>query len=403
MSVQRRGWRYFATRLHGDGTETLLDADVPLEDVQIEDVLSGDNAISGKIAPVYARLLAADGKPLFREWSTALYAENDGDIRGGGILTHSGFDGPEWGIEAVGFTGYARDLPWTSASPTVNNPPGWNVPAGKDGSGFGVKVDPLDMARVIWDQIQEHPGGNIGLVWADTDTGGKVTIGTSLKQVEFDTQSGPVSFEAGPYKLNWYSNHDLAGDIDDLASETPFDYHERHYWKADGTIGHFVDLGYPKIGRRREDLRFVFGVNIFDPVTLDRDGDLYASGTMVLGAGDGPSMIKSIREPASRPDGRLRRIAVVVDDTIKSRKRADARADAENQWRARLDDIDTVVVQDHPNAPLGAAKVGDTIRVEGQGDWVGIDMWVRILAIAFQPANGNVAEYTVARTDKLTS
>ncbi len=185
MSVQRRGWRYFATRLNGDGTETLLDPDLPLENVTIEDVLSGDNAVSGSLSPVYNRLLGPDGLPLLQEWSTAVYAENDGDIRGGGILTHSGFNGPEWSLECVGFTGYGRDLPYT-------------------GNGYkGIKVDPIVVARQqIWGHIQNQPGGNIGLEFEAVDTDGKVTIGTELKQVEFDTQSGPVSFEAGPYKLN---------------------------------------------------------------------------------------------------------------------------------------------------------------------------------------------------------
>lgn len=385
MAVQRRGWRYFATRLNGDGTETLIHPDLPLEDVTVETVLSGDNAVQGKIEPVFRSLLGPDGNPLLREWSTAIYAENDGDIRGGGILTHSGMDGPSWALEATGFTGYGRDMPYT-------------------GSGYkGIKVDPLDVARVIWNHIQAQPGGDLGLEFDTTDTGGKVTIGTELKQVEFDTQSGPVSFEAGPYKLNWYTNHDLQGDFDDLAEETPFDYREKHSWRADGTIKHFVEMGYPRLGRRRDDLRFVHGVNIFDPVNIDRDGEIYASGTMVLGAGEGAAMIKSIKEPPTRPANRLRRIAVVVDDSIKSRKKAESRADAENAWRRTLEDLDSFVVVDHPNARLGAAQVGDEIRVEGQGDWIGVDMWVRILSIAVQPANGNVAEYRVARTDKLTS
>lgn len=385
MRVNRRGWRYFATRLHGDGTETLLDPDLPLEDVTVEDVLSGHNALSGRIEPAYARLLGPDGEPLLREYSTAIYAENDGDIRGGGILTSSGFEGPEWELEATGFTGYALDMPYT-------------------GSGYkGVKVDPIDAARVIWQHIQGQPGGNIGLEFDSTTTGGKVTIGTELKQVEFDSQSGPLSFESGPYKLNWFTNHDLAGDFDDLATSTPFDYHERHYWDASGKLRHHVTIGYPKIGRRRPELRFVFGVNIFEPPAVERDGENYASGTMVLGAGEGNTMIKSIREPATRPGGRLRRIAVVMDDTIKTRARADKRADQENQWRARLDDIESVVVRDHPNAPLGAVQVGDEIRLEGRGDWVTVDMWVRVLAISFQPENGQIAEYRVARTDKLTS
>lgn len=381
--TQRRGWRYFATRVNGDGTETLLDPDLPLEDVTVEDVLSGHNSLSGKIDPVYRRLLAPDGETLLQEYSTAIYAENDGDVRGGGILTDSGFDGPAWGIECTGFTGYAIDLPYT-------------------GTGYkGIKVDPIDVVRVIWDHIQSHPGGNIGLEFDQTTTNGEVTIGTELRQVEFDTQSGPVSFEAGPYKLNWYSNHDLAGDIDDLANQTPFDYHERHFWDG-GTLRHHVDIGYKKLGRRREDLRFVYGVNVFDSVELDRSGANYASGTLVLGAGEGASMIKALREPPTRPGRRLRRIAVVVDDRIKSKKKANARADRENQWRARLEEIDSVVVRDHEFARLGAVKVGDEIRIEGQGDWIGIDMWVRVLAISFQPENGNVAEYKIARTDKLT-
>lgn len=382
--MARRGWRYFATRLHGDGTETMLNPDLPLEGVTIEDVLSGDQAINSKIEPVYTQLLAADGEPLLKEWSTAIYAENDGDIRAGGILVNSSFAGPSWALECVGFTGYLRDLPYI-------------------GSGYkGVKVDPIDVARYIWAHAQGKPGGDLGITLDGVTTKGKVSIGTELKQVEFDTQSGPVSFEAGPYKLNWYSNHDLAGDIDDLAADTPFDYHERHFWDGD-QIRHHIDIGYPRIGRRREDLRFIHGVNVFAPVDIERQGDLYASGTLVLGAGEGAAMVHAVREPPVRPGGRLRRVAVVSDDTIKSKRRAVSRADQENQWRRRLDEFDSIVVQDHPHAPLGAAQVGDEIRVEGQGDWVGVDMWVRILSIAYQPENGNVAEYSIARTDKLTS
>lgn len=382
--MAQRGWRYFATRLHGDGTETLLDIDLPLESVTVDDVLSGDQAINSQIEPVYTRLVADDGQPLLREWSTAIYAENDGDIRAGGILVNSSFAGSSWDLECIGFTGYLRDLPYI-------------------GSGYkGVRVDPIDVMRTIWGHAQGKPGGNLGLTLDSKTTGGEVSIGTELKQVEFDTQSGPVSFEAGPYKLNWYSNHDLGGDIDDLAADTPFDYHERHFWDGD-TLRHHIDIGYPRIGRRREDLRFIHGVNVWTPVEIERAGNLYASGTLVLGAGEGAAMINAVREPMPRPGGRLRRLAVVADDTIKSRKRAISRAEQENQWRARLDDLDTIVVQDHPHAPLGAAGVGDEIRVEGQGDWVGIDMWVRILSISYQPENGNVAEYTIARTDKLTS
>lgn len=376
------GWRYIATRLNGDGTETLLDPDLPIEEVGIEDVLSGDQALDCTIDPVYTRLVGPDGMPILREWSTGIYAENDGDIRFGGILQTSGFSGPSWSLEAVGFTGYWRDLPYT-------------------GSGYkGIRVDPLDVAREIWDHGQNQSGGNLGLTYDATTTGGKVSIGTTLTQGEFDTQEGPLVFESGPYKLNWYENHDLAGDIDALAEATPFDYHERHFWQGD-EIRHHIELGYPHIGRRREDLRFVLGVNVFEPPDIDRDGSMYASGTMVLGAGEGASMIHSIREtPTNR--GRLRRIAVVQDSSIKSLDRANQRADQENQWRGRLEDISSLLVKDHPNARLGAVGVGDWVYIQGKADWLPVDMWVRVLSIAYSPADGSTAEYTVARADRLS-
>lgn len=383
--MARRGWRYIATRLNGDGTETMLHPDLPLEEVTIDDVLSGHAGISGKIEPANPALRDAQGDPILRCWQTAIYAENDGDIRAGAIVTRRAPGDSVLDIECTGFTGYAVDMPYT-------------------GSGYkGIKVDPIDVFRTIWGHIQSQRDGDLGLTFDQTDTGGDVSIGTELKQVEFDTQEGPVSFESGPYKLNWYTNHDLGSDLDDLANETPFDYHERHYWDGE-TIRHHVDIGYKKIGRKREDLSFTYGVNVFDPLELEEEGDEYASGVMVLGAGEGAGMIRAIREPVPLVNTkRLRRVAVVVDDTIKSRAAAIRRADRETQWRMRLGDVESVVVMDHPDAKLGAAKVGDEIFLRQRSGWKNIGMWVRILQISYQPANGNVAEYTVARTDKLLS
>ena len=40
-------WRYIASRLNGDGTETFLSYDVPISGCQVTDVLSGAGGISG--------------------------------------------------------------------------------------------------------------------------------------------------------------------------------------------------------------------------------------------------------------------------------------------------------------------------------------------------------------------
>lgn len=375
-------WRYIATRLHGDGTEEIL-TELPLEDVSLTSVVSGPAGHTSTVSPALARVTAFDGLPLFEPWSTAIYAEEDGVIRHGCILTDRQISGPRLSLTGVGFTAAIKGQPY-------------------EGSVFFVEKDPLDIVRHIWNHWQSMDGGNLGLQ-VDQKTKAGVLIGTELKQVEFDTVEGPLSFESGPYKLNYYSNHDLAANIDELAAFTPFDYHEKHSWKADGTIRHHVTIGYPKIGRKRNDLTFVLGVNVFEPPTIIRDGAEYASGTMVLGAGDGPTLIKEISEPPTRPQGRLRRIAIVIDDTIKTKARALSRAQAENQWRARMDDISGVVVHDHPNARLGAVSVGDEIRLEGRGEWKTYDMWVRVLAISYSPEQGGVAEYSVARTDKMVA
>lgn len=375
-------WRYIATRFNGDGTETLVDPDVPLQGANIDEVLSGDNGLSGSIDPVYARLRGPDGLPIFDEWGTGLYAEKDGEIRGGGILTHSEFTGPAWSLEANGLTSYARDMPWTAEGE------------------YHIQVDPLDMVRRIWSHLQSQPGGNIGLQIDPRLSG--VKIGTELEQVEFDSQEGPVSFEAGPFKLNWYETHDLAGKIDDLATETPFDYHERHYWDGD-EIKHYLDFGVPMLGRKRDDLRFTLGVNIFDEVSVVRSGEDYASGTLVLGAGEGASMIKSLQEPPTRPRNRLRRIAVVQSDMIKAKYAADIRAAMENQWRSKLDDVSSFTVINHPNAPLGAAQIGDFISIDGQADWLEVDLWVRIMGINYSPEDSSKASYSVVRVDRLVT
>jgi hypothetical protein len=370
------GWRYLAQRLDGtgDGGE-LLDVDLPLSDVSYKDVLSGPSQLSGTIDPAFAKL-RVDGKPLLNEWGTAIWAEEDGVIIGGGILASSGFVGPKWSIDCVGYSGYAKNMPYL-------------------GSYAGVEVDPLDVVRHIWSHIQSQPEGNLGLTLGSLTTGLK--IGTQSEQVEFDTQNGPVSFEAGPVKLNWWQTQDLGGEIDRLAKETPFDYHERHQWEGD-VIKHYLDFAYPRMGRRLDNLRFVVGENVHVIPSVDRNGDDYASEILGLGAGEGRTMqMAQLR----RTSGRLRRVAIVEDKSARSKKAIAAVADAEMAWRKNLDVISEIVLLDHPHAPMGAVKPGDEIYLEGQMDWVDVGMWLRVLSSTLQPASGNAMTLTVTPSDRV--
>ena len=137
-------WRYIASRLNGDGTETFLSYDVPISGAQVTDVLSGAGGITGTITPEVAVLKDESGNPLFLPWSTAIYAEADGQIRGGGILSGLEERGPDLVLDAVNFTGYANGMPYTGRDTFTNS-------------------DPLDLVRHMWGHLQLAAQGDIGM------------------------------------------------------------------------------------------------------------------------------------------------------------------------------------------------------------------------------------------------
>lgn len=381
-----KGWRYIAQRLDGEGGGEFIDWDVPLKDVQLDDLVSGHNGLSATITPAVRRLIGPDGLPLLNtEWDTAIWAEKDGEIRGGGIITDIDFDGPELSLEAVDVSGYAIEMPYTD---------GW----------FGTEIDPLDVVRHIWQHIQNKPGGDIGLELSDLKT--PVKIGVRMTQGEFDPGAGNnpgnvTYYDSSTYKLAWYQDHDLSDNIDKLAADTPFDYHVRHYWDGE-VIRHFMDFGYPTLGKKRTGLRFVFGENIHVLPSIERTGTTYATETLALGAGEGRKMV---RGSAFRPRGTgLRRVAVVTDSSLRTQKAVNRLAASELKWRTGLDDISEIVVEDTPHAPLGAVQVGDVIKLEGRAsDWKAVEFEVRVIQISIRPDEGNRAVYTVQRTDAQTS
>lgn len=367
-------WRYIAERLQGDGTGTVIDTNLPLQDVDITRVHSGPDRLTASVSPAIARLIGSDGRRLLEPWSTAIYAEVDGHIRAGGILASDPFDGPDLRLDCMGFTGYAEGMPWVGPA----------MPYAQ-----GVEADPLDLFRVIWAHLQGHPGGNLGLVVDDTTS--PVRIGYELEQVEFDTQAGPVAFEAGPYKLDEWTTDNLGSKLDALATDTPFDYDEEHSWNSDRTaIDHRLRLWYPARGSRRHDLRFVIGENIRVIPQVERDGEDYASEVLVLGAGEGRDMVRGL---ASVQTTRLRRATVVTDKSIRTATKASALAREEAAFRSGLDgEVTTVVVDDWFRT---GADLGDEIRVQGRLDWGKVDLWGRVLDVSFTPASSDSATVTL--------
>ena len=374
-------WRYLAYRLNGDGTETLLDPDLPLQGVSMTRVVSGPLGFQARISPAMARLISADGRPLMTPYSTALYALADEKVVHGTILTGSGRAGSELSLTGTGFSAFPVGEPY-------------------DGDLFFVEADPLDIYRHVWTHLQSKPRRNLGMILGATKTGLK--IGTKLDQVEFDTQAGPVSFEAGPIKLNWWEVDDLGGFLDNLATEHNFDYVETHRWDSDDqqSVEHHLDFGYPRIGKRRDDLRFVVGENVTVQPTESYVGASYASEVLVRGAGEGRTMIRGF---ASRGDeARLGRMQVVEDKQIKSVTAANKRAQVELAMRTGKPEISEIVVREQPGYPgLGSWQEGDDIELVTDGEWGSSADYYRVVSTTFSPDDLSVARLAVVRADMI--
>ncbi|MEE6280140.1 hypothetical protein [Georgenia sp. MJ170] len=364
-------WRYLAQRLPSG---ELIDVDLPLSGPAITSTLSGPGAVTGTVPVEVPRLKGPDGRPLLEPWGSAIIAEADGQIRGYGIVTDDpSWNGQQWSIETTGFSGYLAELAYTGPEYA------------------GVQVDPLDVLRRVWAHVQGEPGGDLGVLVDGTRS--PVRIGTEPEQVEFSTGDGEgVSFEAGPFKLNAWETDDLGRVVDELAGSTPFDYVEESRWDGERVV-HRLRLGYPSIGRRQEDLRFVIGENVTAEPRLG--AGVYASAVQVFGAGEGRDMVRS--PVVTRDGGRLRRTLVITDKAIKSRSAASDRARAVLALTAGGVRFDELTITDHPHAPVGSFSVGDSIYLEGPTAWGGdLGAWVRVLELTIRPDS---PETMVARVE----
>ena len=363
MDSLTAAWRVHAQRIT---TGEWLTRDLPLSVPTTLRSLSGPGGVFGVLNPEQLRLTANDGRPLIEEWTTALYVEEDGELRGGGIVNKVERDGPVKTIDAAGFSAYPVGIPYMD-----DYRPG----------GF---PDPLDVFRHLWDYVQGFPDGDIGM---------RVT-GTAETWMRLSSGSGP-------WGITPWENRDVGGTMDDLARTVPFDFVEQHKW-ADAkhrTVDHTLRVGFPRIGRRRTDLRFADGENIeaFSPIAAD--GDQYANDVYGFGRGEGRGMLRS---RASVRDGRLRRVAVI---NRKAATQGILDRETQRQLRARrlLLDIREVTVRDHRNARLAALQPGDEILVDLEVPWEGdVRMWLRVLSIQETGDQPGVAVLSTQRADMFT-
>lgn len=485
---QPAAWRFFATRLHGDGTETMLHPDLPLADVEPEFTLSGTSSLRATI-PVEVANLTDAGLDVLVAWSTVIWVELGGRARGAWILTDVEKDGPKLSLTGVGFVGFAKGTPY-------------------GGEKSFIDTDALDVFRHVWEHIQAQPGANLGMTLGGDKSGvllgrqsvdqlplhaegsrlavlppegtlwryqrtktpakpavtvkktdpktKKVTVTTTpAKPAVVETLYGesrravPKPIPAGaevilrdrkttvvrwlegpedgfpqdrydvvglaskqapkqdtegeqlePFTLAWYADADLGAKLDTICEQGNFDYVEDHSWDGD-TPRHALRFAAPRAGRVRGDLRFVVGENIVEAPALTEKAEQIATEVVVLGAGEGRAMVRGTWKTSA--PGRLRRVKTVTDKSLRTKADADARAAREGKAATLGADIASIVVRDHPNAPLGSWSLGDTITVRGDGQgWAGDwTMQLRIISYTLSP-DKDTATLTVARGEVTT-
>ena len=360
-------WRYIATRMNGDGTETFLDYEVPLAGASVQDVLSGHGGVDGKINPEVARMKDSKGDPLFIPWSTAIYAEASGQIRGGGIVTADPATGPDLTVDSIGFTGFLAEQPFIGEQKYDT-------------------ADPLQIDRFIIEEYQKRKPFNLGL---------KPVGATKSRQVQM---SESVSGIRELYYLAYWQTLDLDRERTQLTEMGEYEWRVKHRWSGEQII-HEIEYGYPQLGRRRPDLKFVVGENLMEPIPVKNDATNYASHVLVVGAGQGRKMITAYD---SRPTKRLGRWEVVSDKSISKDQIAKSRVDAELKKLTGDFDITEIEVTDHENARFGTYQPGDEIYVESGPGWHDFGgLWVRVLGIIYNPEK-NTATVQVRRSEKVT-
>lgn len=342
------------------GTREWLHRDLPLSEVERTKTLSGPGGITATIKPELRDVYAADGLRVIEEWATYIYAVPDdgGDPVTGGIVVDCSYEEEALKLTAAGFTTYPHGTFYDDSTlwgprqgtGTIANP---EIP----------RPDPVKVAQDLWVWIQSQDDSDLGVSIVG-DLSSSVRVG---------------SYEE-PYRLRWWELPDIGSEIDSLAELTPFEYKEEYQWNADGTdVNRRLRFGVPRLGRRREDLRFVLGENIALPTTAATTGGDYANHVLGIGNGEGRKMI---RADSTVRDGHLRRTRVVTDKTITSQSVMQTLVTVTREKMSETLDITSVAVTDSVNAPISAIHVGDDILVQTFIPSHGVvELWVRVLSV----------------------
>ena len=310
---------------------------------------------------------------LMRDYGTLLVADDGNTARAFivDLVTQDAEHQDRLAISAVGFGHLPHEQPWLARQKTY------------------IQADPMGIVRDIWAYLV---GRESSVPVSVAGTRSPVRIGEEEREVSFTTGAGEdVNFTAGPYRLAWWNSEDLKKNLDDLAEETPFEWREvtRFDRDTDDPPQLHIDLGYPRLdSTRRDNLHFSVDVNVYD-VKFEDEADWFSE-VLVIGNGEGEAKLRA--EASRRRQTRQKRVKVIEDNSLMSKRLCEQvaqqevdRADREGAF------IESCTVTNHPAAPLHAFDIGDTITIKGRYPWGDHEQDCRVLSIEHNIAEDSYA------------
>lgn len=276
-------------------------------------------------------------------------------------------------IQCFGHGGLLDDTPW------------------RDSAQNYIEEDPLNIVRDLW----AHATSYDDMINVAVDsTSSPIRIGEEEEDVEFTTGDGTeVSFETGPFRVNWWSTADMGKVFADLAVETPFEWREETVLDMDeDTPPEFrLRLGYPHLNTadRSQTHHFEVGLNVVTPEqSTDEEHDFFSE-VVVLGSGDGSE--KRRGQATRRNAGRLRTVRVIEDQGVTTNRLADEKARRAVEAAEHDKKFwSTITVIPHPAARPGTYDVGDIITVKGETAWGWHEQRCRIRELSHTVADDRI-------------
>lgn len=378
-------WRFHVKRAR---TNVWLDRDAQINEPIITWVLTGPGEMTFRLDAREAKRYGIDGRFVFDDWSSIVYAEKNGQIQWGGIVDGSDDAGNgERIVHLRSLSGYAKGVKYTS-----------------DVTRF-YQMDAFDIVRLLWSTMQSDPMADIGMTLSSNLSG--ITIGSEDPgpapirepgETEEAWQARLTEYATRinePYELAWYNTPDFGEEVEKIMGQAAADSVESYSWNEDGSdVINRLNLYWPTAGARRHDLRFVEGENVAVPPAPSSEADEYGNHVIALGAGEERHML---REEVQIDDGKLKRHIIAPAKDLYSPSTLNALARSVLKVAQNTLQYDSVDVYDHPNAPIGSWQLGDEIKLETFSGYYELDEWVKIVGWSMSPAREDIATISVVR------